>query len=497
MRTRVQDSKLKTKNSPGQLTLQLLIFGGVAVILLAGFLAWLDAITKTVVRAQDREQAFETAEAGIEYYRWHLAHAPTDYQDGTTSTGPYTHNYYDKDGNLLGQFILNITPPPLGSSIVTVQSTGKITADPTVQKSIKVRMGIPSFAQFAAVLNDNVRFGQGTQVFGPIMSNYGIRFDGLAHNLVSSALTSYQDPDHAGCCEYGAHTHIVSSTGSVDNNFQALEAPPNPLLNRPDVFIAGRQISVPAVDFTGITLTLAQMQTASLTGGFHASSSGSLGYDIVLRTDHTFDFYKVTRLTSPASSCTNVLNQTGWGSWSINRESFLGNYPMPGNGIIFVNDNAWVRGQINGSRVTIASAVFPDNPSTRTSITVNNSLTYTSFDGTDVIALIAQNNVNIGMVSDDTLTVDGALMAQNGRVGRFYYQPPNIFGNGCSPYHVRTSITAYGMIASNQRYGFAYTDGTGYQTRNLNYDSNLLYGPPPSFPLTTNGYKTISWDETQ
>ena len=51
------------------------------------------------------------------------------------------------------------------------------------------------------------------------------------------------------------------------------------------------------------------------------------------------------------------------------------------------------------------------------------------------------------------------------------------------------------MIASSQRYGFAYTDGTGYQTRNLVYDTNLLYGPPPSFPLTTDSYEVLSWKE--
>jgi len=51
------------------------------------------------------------------------------------------------------------------------------------------------------------------------------------------------------------------------------------------------------------------------------------------------------------------------------------------------------------------------------------------------------------------------------------------------------------MLGSSQRYGFAYTDGTGYITRSLIYDANLLYGPPPSFPLTADAYTPISWDE--
>ena len=58
-------------------------------------------------RAENNAQAFAIAEAGIEYYRWHLAHAPAGFQDGTGHAGPYVHNYYDKDGNQIGQFTLD------------------------------------------------------------------------------------------------------------------------------------------------------------------------------------------------------------------------------------------------------------------------------------------------------------------------------------------------------------------------------------------------------
>ena len=53
------------------------------------------------------------------------------------------------------------------------------------------------------------------------------------------------------------------------------------------------------------------------------------------------------------------------------------------------------------------------------------------------------------------------------------------------------------MMAPTFRYGFAYTNGTGYTTRNLIYDSNFLYGPPPSFPLAGSNYVQISWEEVQ
>lgn len=473
----------------GQLSLQILIYGGIAVIFLTGFFLWTEITLTSITRYSDTVLASMVAEAGIEYYRWHLAHAPSDYQDGTGAPGPYIHPYYDKNGNQLGQFILEITPPALGSTIVRVRSTGQLSHNLTVQKVLEVRMGIPSFARFAAVLNADVRFGAGTEVFGAIHSNGGIRFDGIANNLVTSALTSYDDPDHSGGYEFGVHTHAAPAD----------PLPPAAVPNRTDIFRAGRTFPVPAVDFTAITQNLSRIKTDAQASGFYRgpSGAGNYGYDVVLFANDTFDVYRVTSLVPAPSGCTNYLSQNGWGTWSVQNRVLLGNYAIPANGLLFFEDDVWVRGQISGARITIASARFPDNPSTRSSITINTDLLYTFYDGTDNIGLIAQKNINIGMVSQDVIRVDAALIAQNGRVGRYYYRPPGGGSMRCSPYHARTTITSYGMIGSSQRYGFAYTDGTGYQTRNLTYDGNLLYGPPPSFPLTTDDYEIISWREVQ
>lgn len=467
------------------------------MIFLAGFLIWSDSVVKSVTRLNDRAQALAVAEAGIEYYRWHLAHAPEDYQDGTGGPGPYTHDYADKNGAVIGQFSLEITPPPVGSTLVEIVSTGKLFSDETIEKKIKVTMGIPSFAKYAAVLNADVRFGQGTEIFGEIHSNGGVRMDGTAHNLVTSAQSDYNDPDHSGNIEFGVHTHRNEppQTG-VDENFRPSEAPPtSPVPNRSDVFLAGRQFPVPAVDFAGITADLTQIKTDAQASGRYFADSGAQGYRIVLKTNDTFDVYRVDSLVQVPNGCISVLGQQDWGSWSVNAQTFLATYFFPDNGLVFVEDDVWVEGQINTARLTIASARFPDNPAQRAAITVNNDLRYSNYDGQDIIALISQGNFNVGYVSADFLRIDAALIAQNSRVGRYYYRPPSGNQDRCSPYHVRNTITLYGMMMSNQRYGFAYTDGTGYQNRNIIYDSNLLFSPPPSFPLTTDPYSIISWEE--
>ncbi len=475
----------KKKPEPaGNIVLFVLVFGAVGLVILGGLVRWGIGVVKVNNSRANGEAAFQIAEAGVNYYRWHLAHAPNDYQDGTGAAGPYLHQYEDKDGNILGYFSLDITPPPTGSTLVTVVASGYTTANPNQQRQIRAKFAIPSLAKFAVVANDTMRFGEGTTIYGTVHSNDGIRFDGLAHNLITSAKTSYDDPDHGGSAEFGVHTH-VSPTDPY---------PPASVPSRPDVFMAGRQFPVPAVDFAGISVNLADIKTKAQSNGHYFANSGYLGYHLVLKTNGTFDIYEVHSLASPPLGCYTSY-QDGWGTWSINTspsaETFLANYPNPNNGLIFIEDNLWINGQINGAHLTIASARFPDNPTTNTSITINNDLLYSNYDGSDTVGLIAQNNINIGLNSEDNLQIDAAVVAQKGRAGRYYY------GSGCGSGYTRNTITINGMIGSNKRYGFAYTDGTGYFNRNLNYDTNLLYNPPPSFPLASGQYSLLDWKITR
>lgn len=475
-------------NQKGQLTLIVLLFASLGIIMMSGFVIWADSELRRAQRSGDQQLALRIAEAGVDYYRWHLAHSPGDFQDGTGQPGPYTHEYYDKDGSPLGQFILEIAAPPLGSTVVDITSTGKIYANPTIEKIVRVKMGRSSFVRFAAVSNTDLYFPAGTEVFGPVHSNGGIHFDGIAHNIVTSARTDYNDPEHSGNEEFGVHTHVAPAD----------PLPPAGVPNRPDVFLAGRQFPVPAVDFAGLTSDLATIKTQAQSGGryFAPSGSGFEGYHIVLKTNDTFDLYKVKKLTNTPNGCINVQGQQDWGSWSVDQEDFVQNYTFPANGAIFVEDFVWIDGQINGARLTIAAGLLPENPSKLKDIIVNKDLLYTNYDGTDVIGLIAQGDFSVGWVSEDDLRVDAAIVSQNRRIGRNYYRPPSGNQNRCAPHHVKTLITMYGIIASYDEYGMSYTDGTGYQQRKIIYDPNLLFAPPPNFP-TGSQYEQIFWEEVK
>ncbi len=468
----------------GGILIQVIAFMAIGMMFLSGFIGWGIMSVRVARHMVQREQAIDIAEAGIAYYRWHIAHAPTDFQDGTGVSGPYVHPFYDKSGVQLGTYSLDITPPLLGSTLVTVTSTGTVLADPSIHRTLQAKFAKPSLAKYAIVSNSDVRFGSGTEIWGPVHSNGGINFNGLIHNIMTSAKTTYIDPDY-GTNEWSVHTLL----SPADPN------PPTTLPSRPDVFMVGRQVGVPAVDFSGMTADLAQIKVDAQAGGKYYAASGALGYHIVLKTNETFDIYRVNTLIAPPNgNCKNWVPEDRWGIWSINTQTLVGNYAIPANGLIFVEDNLWIDGQINTARLTVASGRFPENPSTYTNIIVNNNLLYTNYDGQDVIALMSQGDIGAGLRAASTERIDAALIAQNGRVGmNFYY-------TSCgTTYSQKTIITLYGMMASNKRYGFQWGCGgscwSGYWDRNIIYDPNLIYSPPPSFPLTTSQYQILSWDE--
>ena len=441
------------------------------------------------------ERAFEIAEAGIEYYRWHLAHVPDDFQDGTGAPGPYVHDFKDSSGVVIGRFSLSIAPPQSGSTVVAVESTGFLLDNPNRKRKIAAKFGIPSLSSYAVVANDVMRFGSGTEVFGPIHSNNGIRFDGLTHNIITSTVSQYDDPDSDDCngnSSFGVHTCIAPAD----------PRPPASVPARTDVFQIGRDFPVPQIDFNGITTDLANMKTASQTNGLYLSGSSALGYHIRFNTNDTVNIYRVTVMAFcryRLGSWRDIPNIHSIGtesSFTLNGRSSL-NYPLPANGIIFTEDDLWVDGQINTARATVVAAREP-LASASANIIINNDLLYTSYNGQDAIGLIAQTDISVGFYSDNDLRIDAALIAQRGRVGRYYYARYSAGYQynpaGCRANIWKNSITSFGSITTNRRYGFAYTDGTGYNLRTLNFDSNLTFAPPPSFP-TTGQYTLLSWEE--
>lgn len=514
----------------------------------------------------ERERAFQIAEAGVYYYRWYLAHQISgktaeqiknfwETTGGGCPVGVCTDYEADledpESGVVIGRYKLEVTKPDLGSTIVMAKSTGWTYKKPSAQRTVQVRFRRPSWSENIVLANDNMRFGAGTVVSGKIHSNLGIRFEGEATNVVSSSLLSYDDPDHCEVewtytwdgsqwvrtcnfkkSEFGVHTHVGGN-----DDWQSLEASPSLIRSLPAVFQAGRQFPVANMSFTGVVSDISYMRTQAIAAGTKFDNTGE-GRMIELKTDGTFDIYKVNTYdssskailrfagkrnsdgsgddcdayTTASGSNIQCRDKTSGTACYCPRSSWTGslklNYSIPNNGVIFVADNIWLKGSISNRRLSIVAAELDDetvvasSPDTRCSKDVYLGMTdllYTNTDGKDILGIIAQDDVDIIRNSESDLEIDAALLAKDGRVGRESYS--GIY---------KDSITINGSVATNSRYGFAYVGnnhwcnscpditafqiGNGYCCRNLNFDNNLLYYPPPYFPTGTE-YSIDQWDE--
>lgn len=487
-------ASMRTSRSGSALAYALIIMAVVSIILVSS-LQYISSQIKFGFYREKKEESFQVAEAGIYFYRWYLAHqisgktaqqikdfwaSGNPYGVGT----PYEAEFFDPEGGAIGKYKIEVQPPVSGSTIVYVKSTGWTYKDPNVKRIIQVRFRRPSWSEYAVLSNDVMRFGENTEVYGKIHSNFGIRFDGVAHNIIASAVDQYDDPDHSGNNEFGVHTHVSADNGSVGNSFQSAEAPPSPIQNRTDVFQAGRQFPVPTVDFNGLVADLGFMKSESQVAGrgiyYDNSKCGNkdnLGRHIIINGD------KMTVTTVTSYNNANL---------SIKTEGCeLDNVAIPNDGIIFVENNIWIEGTINSRRATFVAANLLGGANASIYLGMNNLL-YTNFDGSDIIGLLAQQDIEVVKNSLDNLTIDAALLSQSGRVGRNYYTPLGCNSHSCEDH--KGTITINGAMATYLRYGFAYTNGTGYSNRILNFDNNLLYYPPPYFPTGTE-YAIDLWDE--
>ena len=481
----------KLKMQTGSLLITALVFTFIFIILAGGLLGLFVQEKKVQLQRKAKALALEIAEAGINYYKWHLDNFNDDYADGNGpalcninppyTCGPYVHNYDDPIGGTIGQFELYITPPETNSTIVKIKSTGWTLANPNIKRITGVRYGRPSWAKYSIISNSNIRIGALTTVRGPMHSNGGIRFDGIAYNEITSAQNTYNDTDGDACTllSWGVHTCSAPPDPS----------PPTAPPNRNDIFTIGRRFPVPVINFDGVTADLGKLQSAAQTDGLYIGKSNRQGWHIQFQGSN-LQYRKV--------KTTNICTWAG-GTQSApigDIAEYQGNWVssnFPNNGIIFIEDNVWLDGTLNsGAYITLVAAKEP-LATENADVWINNDIAYAVKDGTIAFGIIAQNNISVGLYSEDDLIIDAVLLAQKGRAGRFYYP------SSCSAtYYKRTNIQDYGSIASNQRYGFSWVCGgvwcSGYQTRNIIFDSNMTYSPPPLFP-NTGEYTQVSWEE--
>lgn len=473
-----------------------------------------------------RQQAFNIAEAGINYYLWHLSHNPTDFKDGKSTPatpdanlgyGPYVHNYVDDNAKVTGTYTLWIKPQGNGSTIATVRSIGKVNGTTTI-RTIDAQLGVPSFASYVVNSDSALWFGNTETADGPVHSNQGVRMDGLSTTDVTSANATYVPPSSLGG-DGASHPGVwCKSTVTTPVNCNTR--------NKSDW-----RYPVSAIDYNQITTSLCKMKktafaansaTSSLANLANACSqvpttrtsayipqrassySASRGYLIDLNADGTYDLYNVNGENDRNTPYTSALTL----------QSVANNIAVDASGVIFVEDNVWVRTDPTyHGRVSVGAGRLATTSNAK--ITIADDILYSAKDGSDAIGLIAEDDVLLAPYAPPAtgsfnFEVDAAVIAQSGSV-----QYPGTYivdSNRCTRGWVNSNqqFTYYGSVSTRQTWTWtwlqgggacgdaAFSSGNGYLSGILNnktqYDYNLLYAPPPSFPLTST-YNILSWRE--
>lgn len=481
---------MKTSPQRGYLLLLALVFGSIFLTTLGGLSLFILSQNRLQTRMTANAEAFAIAESGIEYYRWHLAHYPSDLQNGTGAPGPYSIPYLDPEtGVERGVATLAVEGNTACGEAISVDifSTGTPTSDPASSRTIATRYAQPSVASFSYVVNDSVWAGSDRVINGPYHSNGGIRMDGTANADVTSSVSSWNCSSAYGCSPASTTASGVLGNGPNQN-----------LWSWP----------VPQVDFSAIAADFGSLKTIAQAEGIYyerySTTNGQgepaywRGYHLIFNANGTVTVRRVSSTSQlqavPINSADGNTDRA-----LISNEATLETRTIPLDcGLIFVEDNVWIEGTIPQKVTVVAANVV--NANIAPNVYLLGNIEYGASDGTDGLTVIAEHNVLIAPNAPTTMSVNGVFIAQGGAFGRNLYL--NSSRSDCHATHEpKNSLTILGTTVSNKRTGTQWMNGcgsgevAGFESRTDSFDRQLASDPPPFTPVVSSDYKLLDWRE--
>ena len=505
----------------------------VVAMLSATLLSVILANQQHVARDKAFTQSLPVAEAGLNQYLWMVASgksndannfailgnesAPDPHFLQTDLLDPYTDA-------TVGSYAIKVTPPTSTDSRLEVTVTGQANSPTEVPRTVTAHLGRPSFSEYVLLVNDSVYIG------GPIdrvwhgktHSNTGIRIDTAnITDLITCSQPSFDDGSswHAGIYSgSGFVPHDNSPTSSTtkwwplwDNwwntpNKQPPQSPTN----------LGTLLHAPAqpIDFNTVLSDFVKLNGLATGSGVNLPYSTTTGHTtdkgwyIKLLPNKLYHVYQVTGETLSSTGTGGSLTYLPTSTLVPNTD-----LPYPTKGVIYSNDNVWIDGTGVAGRITIAASTqLVTTPSSAknnyASVNIINDLTYSAYDGTVAIGLIAQQDIriptyapypkstSIAMGQNNSpydpgtidMRIDGAFIAQTGHE---YVQAVDQGGP------LRRKLTIFGSVSS---FGTPYrADASipphdGFAQGENTYDDFLLHNPPPYFPVVGT-YQILDWTE--
>jgi len=476
-----------THTTRGSILMITIVYMGVFGIVLASVLEYLLGVYRWVDVHTNSEQALHIAEAGVEYYRWHLAHWPDDLQDGTATSGPYVHVFEDPEQGPIGEFSLEIGGDVLcgQAQVVRATSTGWTYDDPSNRRSIAVTMARPTVADYSYVVDSNVYAGDSRIIYGPYHSNGVVRMDGDNRSAVTSKINT------ASCATVG----LGGCAGTINGVYGAGTHPEWWRWAQPDI------------PFTNFDYDFDEMEDLADAEGILlpkiSNDTTSFGYYLELRNNGTVDIYEVTsvwRRVRSKLADNSVVEFPELAGANMNAyRTFIRNEAIPAScPLIYVSDRTWLHGAVSGKVTVIANdtgAAMPD-------LFLQNNITYSTTTGADGLTVLAERNLLIPLYVPNNMTISGIFFAQKGSYGRNWYENDGNCAT-CSSvdpydaYKEQNSLTTNGTVVSKLRTGTQWGTVQGFENRYDSYDRNLAKSPPPLTPFTSPDFRFIEWREVE
>jgi hypothetical protein len=467
-------------NSSGYLMVFLLVFGAIFFTVISSFIGAIVTQSEVINFRAEQQKASDIAEAGLNYYKWYLAHFPGDVTDGTGAPGPYVHQYDDPEGGAIGEFSLDISSNTYCGSISSIEitSTGHTYVNPDAVAVISARYARPTVAEYSFITNGGVWYGSDRVISGPVHSNQGIRMDGSHNSFVRSGQADWSCTSSFGCTPTQTVDGVYTASGNATPGLFSFPTSP--------------------VDFAGITLDLSYMKSIAedvSSGGTYYGPSGAYGYRVIFNGDGTMTIRRVT-------GTYDYWVYSSYENWHtgernvITNDTFIATEVIdPDCPLIYLEDKVWLEGEVT-QKVTLAAADLSSG--SQTNIVLNDNITYAAGTDSGLLA-IAEDDVDVGLEVPNDMTTNGIFIAQNGRFGRNHYDTAYLPW-WLDTYVCRSSLTRFGSVISNGRVGTKWTGSnscgsfsSGFENRVTSFDQDQVDNPPPLIPETSDVYIFEDW----
>jgi hypothetical protein len=475
------DITQKRKNSGGYLLVLVLVFGAIFLVMISSFVGFVVTQNQVVNFRFEQQRATDIAEAGLNYYRWFLAHNPDDVTNGTGVPGPYVYEYVDPEGAAIGEYSLDVASSSYCGSIsdITVTSTGSTYQNPAALSRISGRYAKPTVAEYSFITNAGVRYGASSVVQGPIHSNQGIRMDASHNSTVSSVQSTTTCDSSFGCSPSQQQPGVYTLAGT-----------PNPgLFEYPATLI----------DFTRLALNLGDMKTRAENNGgiYYGPAPGSnFGYRLTFNGNNTVTIRRVTGTVADYRS-ESTREGVHFGERNvITTTSLVATRTInPACPLIYIEDKVWIEGVVN-QKVAVAAADLVE--SGNTPMVLNGNITYAAGSNAGLLA-IAEGDIDVGLQVPNNMTISGIFISQDGRYGRNHYTAANV-GSSLAPYVIRNRLELLGTIVTKERAGTRWVNSSGvtlsgFNTGSSSFDRAQVDNPPPLIPATSEISTFSNWNQ--